>query len=699
VNSFKYPLILITPLVIIGILIGYYLQLKNFKYIFIFTPIILIGLFYSYNLSIKKATTHYKFVFFIFFILSFIISGLILSLRINKKNNPSHYSHYLSNQKNNLLIIEITEELNKTEKYSNYIADVYQTNHVKTKGEIIVKQKTNAPILQIGDRIWLLIDKKDISEFTRPKNPFAFDYKKYMNKKGIYEQIYLSENAHKKTHEAPLSGFNQTANKLRKKIETIFYKNGINGAEYQLASSIILGERRLLNKEITIDFQKAGTIHILAISGLHIGILLLFLNFIFLPIKRKFGKTIFLLLTLSALWFYAFLTGFSPSILRAVTMFSFIQTAYIINRDSNIYNTLFASALIMMIFNPAIVFEVGFQLSYMAVLGIVSFFPILSKGLSKWNYPWKYIGDLFLVSLSAQLGILPLSLYYFHQFPVFFLLANLIVIPLLTVILILGFSLIITGAIGIKLSVLWNLWNFLLHFLLQVNKQIAHLDYSLIAHISFDIFKLLLLYLIIFSLYKIIKSKNKAIPAILMLSLVVIFQIYILSNKWTGKEKSNLYFLHDYKRAVVALSKGEDIYLYTNDSMINPYLLKNFKQKYSDVHTEKMPFYLSFFGQNILNVDSLGIWNLKNIKPDIICLYQSPKINLDKVVEELQPKQIISLTSNYPSLIKKWKKTCDKHHIQFTDIHQNGAYILNKNKLPDYKEELSNIRGNRSDKE
>jgi len=199
--------------------------------------------------------------------------------------------------------------------------------------------------------------------------------------------------------------------------------------------------REKLGDEIKQSYRVSGAVHILAISGLHVGILyiVLFYSLSFLK-RRPWGKIVFVLVIMTALWFFALLTGLSPSVLRASTMFSFVLIGQTLSRYSNVYNSLAISAFILLFINPLLIFNVGFQLSYCAVLGIVILQPRLHNNLMR-SRLWLVdkISGLVAVSIAAQLATFPLSLYYFHQFPVYFWLTNIIVIPLATLILYFGF--------------------------------------------------------------------------------------------------------------------------------------------------------------------------------------------------------------------------------------------------------------------
>ena len=660
---------------ILGILSAPHIH-SDFSFVAYISVFLLFFLFLSGYLSRKSLSGKYEAAFVFFFVSLSFLSGLLISHRTDPRNFKRHYSHYTVSGKPNLIKIRISKVLKNTSKYYNYTGEIININNINTTGKILLKASKSEKKFRPGDILLLLANQENIKEIASAGNPFVFDYKKFMSSKGIYHQINLQKTAYQII--SPGNSLNPADffEKIRAHIKKLFIKNGITGKEYQLASSLLIGERNLLDPEIVKSFQQAGTIHILAISGLHIGILLLFINFIFLPVKKKGGKKLFLLLTLTVLWLYAFITGLSPSVLRAVVMFSFFQIGLNLKRENYILNSLFASAFILILLKPSIVYEVGFQLSYAAVLGIIAFYPILSKPIQKWKKPWKWLGDLFIVSLSAQLGILPLSLYYFHQFPLFFLLANLLVIPLLFLVLFTGFALIILGSLGINFKILWEFWDLLLKLLLQINYKIAELDHSLISHIKFDFFKMFFLFIIIFLFYRLLKTRFSGKYLLYFLAAVAIFQIYGLSLKWTQRKENRLYFLKNYSQGLIAVSNGNKIKFYTNAPPADPFVVQAFKKVYKEVKTDSLPFYMPLKKFQILYIDSTGIWEFDSIKPRIVCLQQSPKINLEKLVLKYRPEKIISLSGNYPSFNEKWKKTCKDYGIKFINITETGALIM-----------------------
>jgi competence protein ComEC len=238
----------------------------------------------------------------------------------------------------------------------------------------------------------------------------------------------------------------------------------------QIANALLLGQKESLDKEIKNAYSETGTMHILAVSGLHVGIIYAIL---LLPLKRfksdsKFRKG-YLLTVVGLIWLYAVMTGFSPSVVRASTMFSLVTAGQMRKKKPSIWNVLAFSAMLMMVVEPEVIFDVGFQLSYLAVAGIVGLQPVILRWWIPGNVVLEYFWQSAAVSLAAQLVTFPLSVFYFHQFPTYFLLANLIVVPLAFLIMAVGVPFLFLGWI----PMLGEVMGWLVNWMIYIQNQIT----------------------------------------------------------------------------------------------------------------------------------------------------------------------------------------------------------------------------------
>lgn len=284
-------------------------------------------------------------------------------------------------------------------------------------------------------------------------NPFEFDYQRYLHNRKIGYRIFLKEGKFSFVKGISRQNIFHKALILRAKLMEYLDRSGIEGDNVHLIGSISFGARDEVDKEIIQSFTNTGVIHVLAVSGMNVGLIFVILNLIFGFLKSgRAGNLLYTLIILSGIWAYTLITGMSASILRAALMFSFLIMGKLFNRDSNIFNSLAVSAFVLLAWDPALIYDVGFQLSYAAVLSIVVIHPVIVKQFYFKNWLFKQLWILMSVTCSAQLGTIPFTLIYFHQFPVYFWLANLVVIPLVSVILYLSFLVVFLSMVSVHVA-------------------------------------------------------------------------------------------------------------------------------------------------------------------------------------------------------------------------------------------------------
>ncbi len=301
-------------------------------------------------------------------------------------------------------------------------------------------------LLRAGD---LLMLSARIGPLPRALNPEAFDYRRYLHYQNIHYQAFVGEDNWELLEHKP--NLASRASQLRHYCLQVLARFLPTGNEYAVAAALILGYKAELSEAVRDAYAHTGAMHVLAVSGLHVGIIQMILSFV-LGLARlpwRFWPLLRTLLLLACIWGFALLAGASPSVLRAATLFSFLSIGQALSRRANIYNTLAASAFLLLCTNPFLLFNVGFQLSYLAVLGIVYFQPILYRQWYIKNKAGDYLWKLISVSLAAQLTTLPASLYYFHQFPLYFWLSGIIVVPAAAFILSSGVALFAVHAVPV----------------------------------------------------------------------------------------------------------------------------------------------------------------------------------------------------------------------------------------------------------
>ncbi|MDR3286827.1 MAG: ComEC family competence protein, partial [Prevotellaceae bacterium] len=372
--------------------------------------------------------------------------------------------------------------------------------------------------LQLGDV--LLLNAKFLAN-PPPKNPEEFDYSYYLARRKFFATAFISDGNYKKVRHENL-WFRKAVLNIQTAMFDCFEKIGINDDNFAVLRALIIGDKQLLSEELIDSYSAAGAMHVLAVSGLHVGLVYAVLFFLLrLTGKRRFGKLIRAIAIFVGLWMYASLAAFSPSVCRACVMFSFVLFGDAFGRKVNIYNSLAASALFLLIINPYNIFEVGFQLSYCAVIAIVYFQPLLYKTIYIRNKILNYIFALATVSITAQIGTSVISIFYFHVFPNYFIITNILIIPLVTVImftvaatLMLSWIPVIGTLVGTFLDICVSAAN-------EVTKHVEILPYSLSENIYISTPQIAVAIVAIILLAFYIEFKNRKIIFALLACIII----------------------------------------------------------------------------------------------------------------------------------------------------------------------------------
>jgi competence protein ComEC len=348
---------------------------------------------------------------------------------INHISKQNSYSYYKA---------EITSLVEEKPKSWKAIVDVdgviFDKKYKKASGKILLYfDKTTVLKPKYGEKLLI----KGVPNLVEgPKNPNEFDYRQYLEYQGIYHQQYLKDTSFVKINSAPKPNIISFAYKINSYCDSLFTHYLTSKTELAVTNAMILGLRDDIDNELIQAYSAAGAIHVLSVSGLHVGVIYIILAWLlgFLKSKGKYGKWCFLGIILFILWLYAAITGFSAPVLRSTFMFSLILIAETINRQHNSFNTVSISAFCILVYNPLLITSIGFLLSYLAVFGMIQIQPLLNpifivdKRKSVFHWLLDRLWKVTTVAIAAQIATLPITIYYFHQFPNYFLLANPVVI-------------------------------------------------------------------------------------------------------------------------------------------------------------------------------------------------------------------------------------------------------------------------------
>ena len=674
---FNFIIIKLTLFLVIGICLAYFIYIP-LNYSIYATLFLLCLLGVSYLISRKQFV---KTIWFglITFLTTISIGILIVNVH-NQKHFSDHYTHLISTDNNEveLITFRIRDVLKPNLFNHKYVVDVLKINEKPVSGKLLLNVKKDSLLkrLKVDD---ILILNASLQDINSPLNPNQFDYKRYLEKQYVFHQISTDNRSMFKvrSEKHTLFGF---ASLLREtinlKLEAFDFKND----ELAIINALLLGQRQDIDKDIYDSYTNAGAVHILAVSGLHVGIIFMMLSFLFKPLERfKHGNVIKAVVILLMLWSFAIIAGLSASVTRAVTMFSIVAIGMHLKRPANIYNTLAISMFMLLLCKPMFLFDVGFQLSYAAVFGIVSIYPLLYK---LWKPPLKIIDkfwQVFVVGIAAQFGVVPISLFYFHQFPGLFFMSNLVIIPVLGIILGFGIAIIFLALFDILPSFISTIYSRIIGVMNDFVQWVSNQEQFLIKDISFGILYVISSYLLIISLVRVYQKKNYR-SIVFLLFAILLGQSAMIYNEYKTSTNEFIIF-HKSRFSLIAQKSNTKLYVSHNfDSLtqIKDKAIRNYKVA-NDINTRFDDTIKSIYeieDETLLVVDSLGVYNVKSFNPKYVLLRNSPRINLNRLIDSINPSFIIADGSNYKSYIRRWEKTCNKRKLPFHQTGKKGAFLI-----------------------
>jgi competence protein ComEC len=685
----KYPFVRLLIALMIGIIAEWYLSIP-----FIIPAIgccITIFFLIGFSLFLTSFRKFYwNWLRGIMFLLFFAFIGMLITWQQNIQNSKEWYGKIYS--PGDYVLVTINEPL--VEKTNSYkaLATVYEINKKEhwlvAKGNLLVyfKKDSAKPTLQYGS---FIVFKKDIQAIQNSGNPAAFNYNRYCLFQNITGQVFLSNKDYETLSLKNINGFQQLLYNIRSWALNVLRQNIHSQKDLGIAEALLIGYRNDLDKELVQAYSNTGVVHIIAISGLHIGIiyssLLMFFSLFRSSKAKRIIEPIFIL---AIIWLFTLVAGAAPSVLRSAVMFTCIVIGKFLNKNGNIYNTLAASAFILLIINPFYLWDVGFQLSYAAVIGIVLFFKPISNLFYFKNLLLCKIWQLSAVSLAAQIFTLPLVIYHFHQIPLLFLFSNLVAVP-------------VSGIILFEELVLFcfSWWHAAASFIGNItalsvkamNNFIEHIDaipFSVWNGLHVSIVQLLLMFIavILFSIWLLNRNTKVLVPGLACIALFfVIHDTDLIHHK--RQQKMIVYNVQG-KSAVDLISGPSCVYagdsVALTDAVISNFSIKSSRTK-DRVYTNDNTL-LPCINNYIIKADTLKILMLddvnltastKNkIKLDVLILSQNFKQS-PKELNNLFDCNYIVADASVPSWKSvKWKKDFEQLHLRFYSVAQQGAFTL-----------------------
>lgn len=626
----------------------------------------------------KPSTLFYKTFFTLCSNLFLLILAFVNCYYYSDKNNSNHYTNYL-NLSNQKIIGYVNESPSPTKngyKFNLQLKAIEQNNKWHyCEGKLLIYCKKDSTLsINIGDELLLNGSLKTI---INSNNPYEFDYKLYLERKNIYHTLYGNTTTIVKlSNTANPFSLTQIGAKIQFWVINTLRKSNLSEQAFSICSALLVGYDSEIDDEVINSFTHSGTLHILSVSGLHTGVIygiLLFLFSVFDKHNRFNQLRCFSVIAILIL--FVFVTGISPSVLRASVMLTFMLIGKTYFKQSNSYNTLLLSAFVLLIINPLLIYNIGFLLSYFAVFGIMYFYPKLSNLFTIHNPLLKWIWNSAAVSIAATLFTLPISLYSFHQFPIWFVIANVVIIPISILILFASIAVVVFFKVAIVQSIISFIINKLTDLMLWLVSFTDHSTYGYIDGITFSETDVLFCSLTIVLFLSLLENKRYHTFAALLFTLI----FWLSLNSFeaiTTQSESELIIYKVQKKSAYTVRIGDRIYLNKT-----PELNK------TDFERTIKPYITSIVGAQVdsLNSDLIVLPNtIITSIPESVLNEQHKQliilaVNNNLINVSLNFKQkplIVADCSNSNYHIKKLQKQCEEYNVPFYNIKEQGAFKL-----------------------
>lgn len=530
-----------------------------------------------------------------------------------------------------------------------------------------------------------------LRELPAASNPEAFDYGRYLARNGFSGQMFIRSNDLQVLESTSAVSLRLIAADVREGVSQTLHRFGVSDANLPVISALLLGNRQGLDRETTEQFIRSGAIHILAVSGLHVGILFLMINAV-LALFFSSRHPARIVISISLLFIYAFITGFSPSVSRAVLMFAILQVGRAFNREANMYNLLCVSAFILLICNPMFLFHAGFWLSHLAVAGIVAFYPVIN-GLVTFRFiVWRWLWSILSVSLAAQITTFPYSIYMFGAFPLYFLLANVFVLPVVAPILIFAFLVLMLQPFTFLAHVTGGLLNALIDFMVAMVSWIEGLPGAYAEYLWFSLPLMVALYALVFFLYRLYVRPSWG--GWLRLTVTALFVCVIANVQFVSKASAHSLVVYDAGKHILIdiihngsvsqfYSEGLDdrAKRYARDGFIRSRRLRD-----ADTHILKSPGAMESAeviefeagGLTYMIVNGNGTFTIPQTfkyRVDCLILNGALRVEPEVLLSSVECSRVVLATDCPPWMLVKWEAMSSEKGVNLHNVRKHGAFV------------------------
>ncbi len=617
--------------------------------------------------------------------------GLLITWQKDVRHKADWYGNYY--QDSNYIIAKIDEPL--IEKTKSYKADAFVETlitgdtAISCKGKLLIYFSKDSLVQQLhyGDRILI---NKNLQAIKNSGNPGAFNYQRYAAFQQTFHNVFLKEKDWVLLPDKKVNGFKQFIFTARENILKNLRKNiNVGKDELGIAEALLIGYTNDLDKDLVQAYSNTGVVHIIAISGMHLGLIYIMLVWLFarIPFINK-SKLVQVILILSCLWLFSLLTGAAASVLRSAVMFTFITIGNNLTKKSSIFNSLAVSAFVLLCYNPYFLWDVGFQLSYLAVVGIVVFqkpiynlFYIKNKQLDR---VWK----LMAISLGAQILTFPICIYYFHQFPNLFLITNIIAVPLSGIILYAEIFLVAFSWIPFAAEYLGKISGWLVWLMNKIILYVNSFSFAVWDKIPSNILSTWLLYAVVVGISAWLINKNKQLLRFSLFALLAFVMIHT-HGKWQIENQKKIIVYNVPQHQAIDLVNANSYKFIGDSALLEEGMLQNFHLKpgrialqlnnrIDSMNSLQQGQFYQFGNKKIIVIDKSVVFEpmQQKIDVDIIIISKSPKLYIPQLAAVFNCKQYVVDASNSLWKIEQWKKDCSALHLQLHSVPEKGAFIL-----------------------
>lgn len=692
------PYMLFVLALMAGIAIALFLPVSRFGYYFVLLVLVLAIVSFLGLAFISKWQNYRLFdMGGLVFVVVLICVGFVLTWKDHPAINRQHFSRFKASYLLGYISREPIERGTFLTAEVRLVA-VKEGVYKRAGGTLLLRinQQEDTVSLSYGDE---LLFKNRARQISPPHNPQEFDYAKYMANRNVWHQAYLSSADFVKTGNKKGSKLVGFALALRSEMIAKFHRYFKDQDAVALLSTLVLGYRAALDQELMQAFTATGTVHVLAVSGMHVGIVFAFLALGLKWMERKpYLAIVRLFILLFFIWSYALLTGFSASVLRAAFMISFLIGGNTFKKKRNTYNNLAASAFFLLLFNPKYLTEIGFQLSYLAVLGMVWLMPKVNALLTSVHKHLQKGIQCVAVSCTAQLTTYPLVLYYFHVFPVYFLPANLFIIVPVTLIIYGGFILLALPVNSFTLMVATYLEK-LIFLMNKLLLTIEHWPFAKVKSIWIGQLEYIMLYLLLITAVFAFQYAARKFFYTMLVCLLCLGTMHG-ARIWYKHTNRRMVIFNVRNHVAIALLMENEAVLYSDfssldDAVVQYSVIPAIEAQSTIKHLTFIPQpaksgekdfsinrnHIQFMGKDLLIIDGTERTSTEHVEPDWVLLKDNPKDSLSRFMPlRDKPPLVILDATNTPHTIARYRSEAANLGIAIYCLKDNFAYVWDAKK-------------------